>query len=121
MRNQLSNQTKGVILTSHGRELELPVSLDEMKPDERVVATNVNVGLLFIREYKNGKSPALFDRDILTVNDMASQDYSVSFISLPLIDLYKAEKERLNLEKQKVESSLQENMQIVRGIEESKH
>jgi len=119
MRSELPRQRK-VVLTSSGRELELPICEDELKPSETLVATNANVGQLYIKEYKDGKKDTLHDRDGLSIHEMASGEYNVSFISLPLIDHYLAEKERLKLENEKVRCSLQDKLKIVKDIEKNK-
>ena len=119
MRSELPRKRK-IVLTTSGRELELPVCEDELKPSEKLAATNVNVGQLYIKEYKDGKKHTLHDRDDLSIHDMASGEYNVSFISLPLIDHYLAEKERLKLENEKVRCSLQDKLKVVKDIEKNK-
>lgn len=118
MRHKDAN--KKLILTSSDRILELPVSLDEMKDNETIVATNVNVGLLFVKEYKSGKSPTLFDRDSLTDDDLKSTDYDVSFVSVPLIDAYVAELELKKICAENVKSSLLKKLNIVNNIEDQR-
>lgn len=118
MRSELPKQK--VILTSEGRLLQLPVSADEIKSTETVVATNVNVGLLYIREYKSDKKHSLHDRDELLLSDMSSTEYNVSFISLPLIEHYLAKKESLKSDSEKVRCDLDDKLKIVKGIEKKK-
>lgn len=96
------------VLTSSGRLLELPVSLDEMKANEKVVATDCIGGMLSIKEYASGKPSSLHDRQIPL--DL-STGAAISFISLPNTDIYLVEKQLLILQNKAIALEAHRNIQ----------
>lgn len=106
------------ILTSTGRLIELPVSLDELKANEKIVASDCVGGMLSVREYKTGKSPSLHDRQN---SPEKSDDYELSFISLPNIDIYLEERQLLLLQNEAVSSEARRNMQHALAMDKTKH
>lgn len=106
------------VLTSTGRLIELPVSLDELKANEKIVASDCLGGMLYVREYKTGKSPSLHNRQSFADN---SDDYVISFISLPNIDIYLEERQLSQLQNEAVSSQARRNMQHALAMDKTKH
>lgn len=72
-----------IVLTNKNRTIGLPVNISELKDGELIVATNANMGMLYVEE-KDGKE-ILKDYDDLKEDDIPDGIP----ISLPLISDYK--------------------------------
>lgn len=110
--------TKKLILTSLNRFLELPVSLEQMEENETIMATNVNVGLLTIKHFNNGKKPVLYDREELQLSDYSDCDYTLSFVCVPLIDSIVTEKELESVKRKILESSVLKKINTINTLED---
>ena len=68
------------VLTSLNRILGLPVSLCEMKPGEKIVATNADMGMLFVKN--SGGQETLVDYDDIDPENLPEgMPISVPYIS----------------------------------------
>lgn len=74
------------VLTSLHRILGLPVRLGEMKPGEKIVATNADMGMLFVES--KGSKEILRDYDDIDPENLPEG----TPISVPYISDYKNEK-----------------------------